>query len=101
MRKHIVHHTKRLVRHVRGKPYTARMQIIHFMTVFCGVLVILLWITFLKHQLQVDPVQKKADSTTKSLFTEQVVRVYSDIKGDKKENKNNKNKEKTNNTSEQ
>jgi hypothetical protein len=80
MRKHIVHHTKRVIHHVRSKPYDSRVQIVRFLTLFCGGLVVLLWITLLKHQLQSDNVTKKSDTATKSLFTEQIIRVYGDAK---------------------
>ncbi len=89
MRKHIVHHTKRIVRHVRNKPYDSRIQIIRFMTLFCGGLIVLLWITLLKRQLHIDPVTQKSDVATKNLFQEQIIRVYSGAKGDKTTNKEN------------
>ena len=90
MRKHIVHHTKRIVHHVRGKPYDVRMQITRFLTVFCCALVVLLWITLLKRQLQVDPTVKKNDQVNKNLFQDQVIRVFSDSKNDTKQNQDNK-----------
>ncbi len=79
MRKHITHHTKRIVSHMRGKSYETRMHIIRFLTGLCGLVIVLLWITLLKKQLVVDPVTKKIDAETKNLFQEQVIRVTSQI----------------------
>lgn len=79
MRHTIVHHTKRAVSHMRGKPYETRMHIIRFLTGVCGAIIILLWIMLLKRQLVSDPEVKRSDELTKNLFQEQVIRVKSEI----------------------
>lgn len=83
MKHHIIHHTKRAVSHMRGKPYETRMHIIRFLTGLCGLVVVLLWIALLKKQLVVDPVTKKSDEMTKKLFQEQVIRVTSSTSDNK------------------
>lgn len=78
--KKIHHHTRKAVRSVRAKPYHVRMQLVRIGTVIGGVCIVLLWISLLKKQLQIDPVVKKQEVQKKAVISEGILKVYDKAK---------------------
>ncbi len=87
MKKHIqrisntvAQHTTNTISSVRQKPYETRKQIIIFLTAFCTFLVVVGWISLLKHELGEEnktPVTNSSSDAT-NFIRQDINRVYND-----------------------
>lgn len=86
MKKHIqkisstvARHTTNTIANVRQKPYETRRQIIIFLTAFCTFLLVVGWISLLKHELGDE--NKSQNNTTQNatdFIRQDINRVYKD-----------------------
>lgn len=76
----IHHHTRTTVHAVRTKPYPVRMQLIRLCTFIGSLCIVILWVTLLKRQLQIDPVVQKKEIEKGQVISEGIWKVYDKAK---------------------